>query len=275
MPKAVIATIALLLTGVVVAAWVGLEPRAPEGAPAAAAAAFDASAGVEQRLAALEAAVTAEREARQLLEDELLALYDEIEALEAGLGVDANAAGAATGGVDAVAAAPAIGSFRSRRDDPDERIRSYVEAGFSEARAEWLVRREGELRMEAMQAQYEAARDGEPGNRWQYFIDSDAQMRTELGEAEYEMYLAANGRPTAVNVAQVYDSSPGKAAGLQPGDRITHYDGTRIYSAWELSRQTLEGEAGESVVITVERDGNPIQLVVPRGPIGINSRGGR
>ena len=274
MPKAVIATIAILLTGVVVAAWVGLEPQSPGSVRVAETPAFDASAGVGQRLAALEAAVTAEREARQLLEDEVFALYAEIEALEAGQSVAA-AVGAVPGSAEAVTVTQGVGSLRSRRDDPDARIQAYVDAGFSEARADWLVSREGELRMEAMQAQYEAAREGEPGNRWQYFIDSDQQLRAELGAAEYEMYLAANGRPTAVDVGQVFDSSPGKAAGLQPGDRITHYDGTRIYSAWELSRQTLEGEPGESVVITVERDGNPIQLVVPRGPIGINSRGGR
>ena len=278
MPKAVIATITILLAGVVVAAWVGLEPQAPAATPAARGQAFDPDAGIEERLAALEAAVVAEREARQLLEDEILALYEEIELREAGqvpAGVPAGAVGSVTVDSGSGTITQRVGGFRGVGDDADARIRAYVEAGFPESRAEWLVSREGELRMEAMQAQYEAAREGEPGNRWQYFVDSDRQMRAELGETEYEMYLAANGRPTAVNVGQVYESSPGQSAGLQAGDRITHYDGTRIYSAWELSRQTLEGEAGENVVIIVERDGNPIQLVVPRGPIGISSRGGR
>lgn len=278
MPKAVIATIAILLTGVVVAAWVGLESEPPSASPVTAVAAFDPDAGVEERLAALEAAVIAEREARQLLEEEILVLYEEIETLEALAATPAGpggGVGSVTAGTTATSVTQGVRTIRGSRDDPAERIRAYVEAGFSESRAEWLVSREGELRMEAMQAQYEAAREGETGNRWQYFIDSDQQMRAELGEAEYEMYLTAIGRPTAVNVGQVYDSSPGQSAGLQPGDRITHYDGARIYSAWELSRQTLEGEAGENVVIIVERDGNPIQLVVPRGPIGIQSRGGR
>ena len=278
MPKAVIATIAILLAGVVVAAWVGLEPQAPAAAPAAQGRAFDPDAGIEDRIAALEAAVVAEREARQLLEDEIFALYEEIEMREAGripAGVSAGAVGSVTVESGAGTVTRRVGGVRGVGGDPDARIRAYVEAGFPESRAEWLVSREGELRMAAMQAQYEAAREGEQGNRWQYFVDSDQQMRAELGETEYEMYLAANGRPTAVNVGQVYESSPGQSAGLQSGDRITHYDGTRIYSAWELSRQTLEGEAGENVVIIVERDGNPMQLVVPRGPIGISSRGGR
>ena len=279
MPKVVVATIAVLLAGVVVAAWVASDPQGPEPAAPTTAADFDAEAGVESRLAALEAAVTAEREARQLLEDELLALYEHLDSLQAGggSGGDASAVGSIGGG-GGTAQAQSLsvsGSGRNARNDPEARTRRFIDAGFSESRAAWLVRREGELRMASMQRQYEAARNGDDGNRWQYYVESDQQLRAELGPGEYEMYLAANNRPTAVNVGQVFESSPGQAAGLRPGDRITHYDGTRIYSAWELSRQTLEGDPGESVVITVERDGNPIQLVVPRGPIGINSRGRR
>ena len=61
----------------------------------------------------------------------------------------------------------------------------------------------------------------------------------------------------------------GRPAGLQPGDEIVSYDGKRVFDMRELNAFTLEGRAGESVVVDVRRDGRTVQLVMPRGPIGI------
>jgi S1-C subfamily serine protease len=60
-------------------------------------------------------------------------------------------------------------------------------------------------------------------------------------------------------------------AGLLPGDEITHYDGTRIFSTFDLTRQAMQGDEGENVVVNITRDGIPMQLVIPRGPLGINT----
>ena len=101
-------------------------------------------------------------------------------------------------------------------------------------------------------------------------------MRTELGEADYERYRAAMGQPTSVGVADVLASSPAERAGLMPGDEIVAYGGKRVFDVGELNALTLEGTAGESVVLDVRRDGQNVQLVMPRGPIGITGgfRGG-
>jgi hypothetical protein len=32
----------------------------------------------------------------------------------------------------------------------------------------------------------------------------------------------------------------------------------------------MEGEPGENVVVNITRDGIPMQIVLPRGPLGIN-----
>jgi len=41
----------------------------------------------------------------------------------------------------------------------------------------------------------------------------------------------------------------------------------------DLTRQTMAGTAGHNIVVDIMRDGNPMQIVMPRGPVGIT--GGR
>lgn len=150
-------------------------------------------------------------------------------------------------------------------------IERLVAEGFAPDRAEWISRRTEELRMEALQAQYDAQRGGRP-------VDPAAgaqTLRAELGDADYERYLKADGRPTSVPVRDVLASSPAERSGLQPGDEIVAYGGKRVFDMRELNALTLEGTPGESVVVDVRRDGQNVQLVMPRGPIGIFGGGFR
>jgi predicted metalloprotease with PDZ domain len=144
-------------------------------------------------------------------------------------------------------------------------IDRLIAEGFAPDRAEWITRRTEELRMEALQAQYDAQRSGRP-------VDPAAgvqTLRAELGDADYERYLKADGRPAHVPVRDVLASSPAERSGLEPGDEIVAYGGKRVFDMRELNALTLEGTPGESVVVDVRRDGQPVQLVMPRGPIGI------
>ena len=83
MNKGVVAITISLVAGLAVAAYV-LTAGAPQPGIAAGespATYFDQSAAIEDRIRALEAAVAEERNARQLLEDELQNLYAEIDQL--------------------------------------------------------------------------------------------------------------------------------------------------------------------------------------------------
>lgn len=235
---------------------------------------FDQSAAIEDRVLALEQAVAEERNARQLLEDELQALYAEIEAWEeqpeAGDERDDEAA------AEELEARNRFARTRSFRSSAEGRVDALVAAGLAQDRAEWIVRRESELQLEAMQARFEARRSGEPLDRFDPAVNPSSALRAEIGDLEYEQYLEASGRPTQVAVASVIESSPGQIAGLRPGDQIRGYDGQRVFNTFELNQQTMQGGAGESVVVDIVRDGVPMQIVVPRGPIGIYTReGGR
>lgn len=253
----------LLFAGLAAGTWM-MRTGEPEVAPAAAH--FDASADTEDRLLALERAVAEERNARQLLEEELQVLYAELERLsEPGEPETAQ-----------VAAAVALNEVSERRirrsrSDPEIRREILIEGGFSPDRAEWLAMRESELQMAAMQARFDARRSGEPLDPLNPSLNPDAALRAEIGDTEYEQYLDANGRPTSVQVGAVLESSPGQRAGLQSGDEILRYDGQRIFNTYELTQRTMLGEPGESVIIDVSRDGVLMQVVVPRGPIGVTT----
>ena len=229
---------------------------------------FDASAATEERIRALEAAVGVERNARQLLEDELQMLYFEIERLsEQRPGIDERRI--AMQGLNAELVRERELRFRAARS-PEGRAAQLVEQGIAPDRAEWIIQRESELRMEALQAQFDARRTGQ-FDRSDPRLNPEAALRAEIGDAEYEQYLAANGRPTAIAVGTVIDSSPGHRAGLQSGDQIIRYDGQRIFSSRELTDRTIHGEPGQTIVVDIMRDGMPMQLVMPRGPIGITT----
>ena len=144
-----------------------------------------------------------------------------------------------------------------------------IVAGFAPDRAEWIKRRAQELRMQTMQAQSEARREGRPPP-----ADVEAAtLRTELGDQDYERFLAARGVPASVNVMEVLARSPGERAGLQRGDEIFSYDGKRVFNVQELNELMLVAASGESVVVDVRRNGENLRLVLPRGPIGVRGGG--
>lgn len=232
---------------------------------------FDASLAIEDRIAALEQAVSDERQARQLLQEEVFYLTSELELLS-----DTPASPVRAGEAEALVAADSEESRRAesrRRNSREGRVERLVDAGFLPGQAEWIMQREQELQMEALQARFDAEKSGEPldwmGNR----NSASDKLREELGDADYERYLEANNRSTNVAVSSVIESSPAQVAGLQPGDEIYRYDGQRVFSMTDLTRQTMLGEPGQNVAVDVMRNGNLIQVVMPRGPVGIT--GGR
>ena len=129
--------------------------------------------------------------------------------------------------------------------------------------------------MESLQARYDSRQSGEPFNPFDPRLNPNTALRAELGDAQFEQYLVANGRQTVVAVGTVFESSPAQRAGLQAGDQVTGYDGTRIFDVSDLNRQSMMGEPGGSVVVDFTRDGIPMQVVMPRGPLGVSAGRGR
>jgi hypothetical protein len=271
MLKTTLLVVAGLVAGLALAFW--LQPS-PE--PAVAAAPGDVSsfevrsAPADDRLADLEDALDAEILQRSALEDRVAELAAQLEALGERPERGARAAQDAIGGPDPVVVEQRARARREAAATPEERQRLQIErlvaAGFAPDRAEWINRRTQELRMQAMQAEYEARREGRPPPS----PDLEATtLRTELGDQDYERFLTAQGRSTSVNITGVLASSPAERVGLQSGDEIVSYDGKRVFDIAELNALTLGGTSGESVVVDVRRNGQNLQIVLPRGPIGV------
>lgn len=276
MARTLIAIAVSLVVGVVAANWlISADPGAPEQAVSnstlATTQSFAADTPVEERIRALEQAVSDERYARQVLEEEVWFLSEELQQISSDA-VPEQAPVASTGEAEDDSRSSRRESYR-RRNSIEGRIDRLVEAGFLPSQASAIVRRESELQMDAIQARYDAERSGDPAEYWRNQSGSTDALRQELGDADYERYLDATGRSTNVTVSSVIESSPAQSAGLLPGDEIVRYDGERVFSMTDLTQQTLNGEAGQSIVVDIMRGGQPMQIVLPRGPVGIS--GGR
>jgi hypothetical protein len=272
---AVMKIVAYLIVGVSVglglAWWQGLGMTGDDFGPGLA---VGQQASIEQRIRELETELRLERFERQ-------ALAEQIETLRASARVPDNRN-------DDAFFDPREPRVEVRERFPDglpqdrtvvertleeRQIERFVDAGFAPERARWLLQREDELGMEVLRARYEArqngASDAEVAN-----MTIASLMRSELGDADYEKYLAGQGRPTSINVREVLSNSPARAAGLEPGDEILSYNGTRVFEMSELSRLTETAKPGSTVVVDIERDGQQLQFYIEGGPLGI-SGGGR
>lgn len=272
----IIASIASFAAAFAVAGFMYSADRATETVPTVAAneSTFDDNLPLADRIAALEQAVSDEQFARQLLEDEVFYLTSELERRPGGSDF------APAGDSGEAQAENAVAETRSsrraewlRRNSTEGRIDRLVDAGFLPSQASAIARREAELQMEAIQARYDAERSGDPMDFWRSRDSMNDTLRSELGDADFERYLVANDRSISVTVSNVIDSSPAQSAGLQAGDEIVRYDGERVFSMTDLMHQATNGAPGENVVVDITRDGTPMQIVLPRGPVGIS--GGR
>ncbi|HKJ24451.1 MAG TPA: PDZ domain-containing protein [Myxococcota bacterium] len=148
---------------------------------------------------------------------------------------------------------------------------SLAALGMSETEIERLRRiwEEHELdrayvRDDAIRGGYERSRRHREAQR-----ALEASFREELGDETYDRVLYATGRPNRAVVRDVLGQSPAGAAGLERGDVIWRYDGALVLRPEELQRATAAGRPGELVPIEVIRDGEPVRLFVPRGPLGV------
>ena len=80
-------------------------------------------------------------------------------------------------------------------------------------------------------------------------------------------YLGIDGQPDANGhlVAEVVDDGPAATAGLEPGDVITAIDGEPLSRRTNLIERLFEHEPGQTVTLTVERDGEELTIEVVLG----------
>jgi hypothetical protein len=156
-------------------------------------------------------------------------------------------------------------------ESPQQRVDRLIAAGFSAERAAAIVQTESELKVTAAYTEYQRSgtvRALNPTTR----IAIASALREELGDADYERYLAATGQPTRVMVGDVEPESAAANAGFLPGDEIRDFRGRRIFNVSELNAAMLDGDSGQTVPATIVRDGHVLQLYVSGGELGIAAR---
>lgn len=77
--------------------------------------------------------------------------------------------------------------------------------------------------------------------------------------------VPGSGSASDVVVAVVHPNSAAAAAGLKPGDRITRLGGASITSVQELLRVLQRSRGGDRLLMSVQRDGEQVDLAVRLG----------
>ncbi|MEO0367090.1 MAG: PDZ domain-containing protein [Pseudomonadota bacterium] len=163
---------------------------------------------------------------------------------------------------------------RSARNQ-QSRTDRLIEFGFTEYEQERFRRMQAELQFEALELDDRARREGWFGTeRYQNELNGLARntnpLRSELGDKRYDEYLYASGQSNRLVISNVIPYSPAESSGLLPGDVILSYDGRPVLSNADLRDVRSVGAAGEAVDVEVYRDGDPVLLNIPRGPMGIS-----
>jgi S1-C subfamily serine protease len=79
-------------------------------------------------------------------------------------------------------------------------------------------------------------------------------------DEQLSQQMAARSGTKGVAIAKVVPGSPAEAAGMRPGDVIAAIDGKPVTSAAQLVNRLDEHKVGDTVRLTVQRDGKPVEL---------------
>jgi hypothetical protein len=261
--------------------------RSPDGHSAPAAYQAD----IERRLQRLEAAVADAATERQRLSNQLNVIGAQLAARALGSDETAQARVTAMSSATAPAAplaapqgAAAEGPAHTAANAPTvddgqtPMEHALAAAGLDAGTAADIKRRQDALVMKEIYLRDQATRE-----QWQdsprfaaEMAAIDAQrtpLRNEIGDDAYDRYLFALGQANRVRVDEVLTQSPAEQAGLQAGDLIVRYGEARLFTPGELVDQTRSGTAGEAVQLEIIRNGERLQVNVPRGPLGLRVAG--
>jgi len=227
---------------------------------------------------ALAAALDEAAAERSQLADTLVGLNRDIAALEQAIGAFNLPGGGAAGGGIAAAEASGTAAERPRAGargrggfDPD----GLLAAGVDPVVGAELERRNDAWQLARLELVDRAAREGwDDSDQLEDQLEQlDAErpdLREELGDERYDAYLYASGRSNRVVVAAVIPGSAAESAGLREGDIVSSYAGDRLFDIRTLQRASRSGSLGENVTVQALRDGQTVQVSIPRGPLGVS-----
>jgi len=172
---------------------------------------------------------------------------------------------------------PVAGKEKGIRAEVEEELdgeTQLVAAGLEPQQAKSIMQFLGDIEMERLYLHDQATREGWVGTpRYRQeimiLIEREEDLRLELGDADYDLYLYGTGQPNRVVIQSVIEGSPAQEAGIQSKDIAYSYAENRLYTIRDLLTATTEGIASEPVLLEVIRDGHIFEFYLPRGPLGV------
>jgi hypothetical protein len=146
--------------------------------------------------------------------------------------------------------------------------------GFSNAEVDAILMSEQQVHENNLVQSWEYRRQAYLEHPEHFDLTMVNPLRARIGDGLYEKYLAAQGRRTAVSVSGVMAQSAADSAGILSGDKITHYDGQRVFHLNELLTLSAQQDRGDYTEIEVLRDNQKIYLTIATGPLGVTMPGG-
>jgi hypothetical protein len=152
-------------------------------------------------------------------------------------------------------------------------LENLTRGGIAPSIAEDIVRRKNSVELKRLELQNRAERDNYL-NTQRYFDElddinmQDINLREELGDESYDEYLYNSKQNNRIRIVSVMLGSAAEQSGIQKGDVVLSYDNKRMFSWQELKAATTEGQLGEFVSISIDRNGEIFSFTVPRGPLG-------
>ena len=169
-----------------------------------------------------------------------------------------------------------IGDETSQKQLSETLENRLAAAGFTQQQIETIRRRDAEMGLRWAELEDRARREG-----WidtpRYYEETKKlttganSNRNSLSDDEYDRYLYASGQDNRVRVGEVFGSSAAEQAGIQAGDVILSYGGERVFALEQMNDLRSTGEIGSPVIVEIVRNGQPIQVTIPRGPMGIQT----
>jgi len=220
--------------------------------------------GDPDKVAFLAELLTQEVSKRRRLDRRLAALQNQVWQLE-------TAVADRTGQLSSEQKADKDGQTEAAKDPEKVSENRFLAAGFDPVSTAQLKKRVSEIEMERLYLRHRARREGwlRTSEYYEAVRELRQSMKEELGEDAYDRFLFASERPNRLLVDSVMESSPAEQTGLQPGDIIFRYDGSRVFSYRELRDATTRGEMGETVRVEIRRGGEILEVQLPRGPLGV------
>lgn len=161
---------------------------------------------------------------------------------------------------------------KQQKQKRDERDTTLLTMGWNEAEITELRKLEENAAIDREMAQFEMMRKNvkEKPEEMAMATTGLNPLREYMSEEQYDQFLSASKRPTGYEVKQVLTGSVASNAGLLDGDKIIRFDGERVYNQFNYMQRLAEGEIDDQITIQIERNGQIMDVTVPRRPLGIN-----